>query len=183
VIEVAQYTIQSATFSKEKQVAGNPMHIYVVDLLDGNGQVVRAEVLQRPTSPQPQPGTTVEGEIKPASNPQYLPTFKRAQQGAGGGGGGRGGGGYGPKDIARITRSHSQDMALRFFEVSGGATIDWTTGDAEHLKTEVARHLNNIKRLTDHFDNDVAIAERSVGGQQQAAAPQQQPPPQAPPAQ
>lgn len=176
---MAQFRIQSATFSKEKPVNGNPMHIYVVDLLDANGQVVRAEVLQRPNTPPLQVGQQVEGEIKPSSNPQYLPTFRRAQQQ----GGGRGGRGYGPKDIARISRSHAQDMALRFFEVTGGATIDWTGGDAEHLKTEVARHFKNIKRLADQFYNDVQEAAQAVGGGPAQATPAQQPPPAAPPAQ
>lgn len=180
-----QYTIQTATFSKEKQVSGNPMHIYVLDLIDGNGQVIRAEVLQRPTSPQPQPGTTVEGEIQPSSNPQYLPTFKRAQQ-AGGGGKGGGGGGYGPEDIARITRSHAQQMALRFLTATGGLPIDWNLengGDEDQRDAEITAGVGMVKRLANWFQADVDRAAKAVAGQQTTPPAGQPPAQQAPPAQ
>jgi hypothetical protein len=172
-----KYTVQSAQFKTEKAINGNPMHIYGLAVFDPNGQVIQCEILQRPTTPAPTVGEAIEGEMRPSSNPQFPPALKRAQK-QGGGGGGKG---YGPEDIARITRSHSQEMALRFFEATGGAKIDYTaSGDA--LTEAIAQHLSTVQKLAAWFDRDVsAAADRVKGGQQ--PAPAQAPPAQQPPAQ
>lgn len=175
---MASFTVQSAQYKTEKKINNAPMHIYTLSVLDANNQVIACEILQRPSSPAPAPGMVIEGEMKPSSNPQFPPTLKRAQQASGGGGGGS----FGPEDIARITRSHSQEMALRFISAAGGLP-----GGAQSLqdKEKVQEHLGLVKRLSDWFDKDVGAAGKAAGGGQQQAQPAQQqaPPPQQPPAQ
>lgn len=177
---MAQYTLASVAFKEQKQINGNDMHIYTIGVADANGQVVMCELLQRPTSPQPQQGAAIEGEIKPSSNPNYLPTFRRPQKQ-----GGRGGG-MSPQAVAGMQRSHAQEMALRFYEATGGAPIDWANADGATLQAAVDKQVGYIERVADRFDAGVKAAVQAVGGGgQQQAQPAQQPPPQqtAPPPQ
>jgi hypothetical protein len=72
--------------------------------------------------------------------------FKRKARPKGASGNSQGGG-FGPEDIARITRSHSQEMALRFFAVkqaSGGLPADF--------------NLGHVRDCASWFDRDVQAA-------------------------
>ncbi len=179
-----QYTVVSAALKETKEIGGGNMNIYNLAVTDPTGQAINCELLQRPESPTPTQGQTIDGDMQPGKNANQLPTLKKAKQENGGG---RGGGGYdSPVTIARITRSHSQEMALRFLALSGGVTIDWEA-DAATTKAQVKEQLDRLKRFTDWFDNDVAGAaasvEQAAPPAQAAPPPQQQPPPaQQPPA-
>jgi len=165
-----QFTIQSAALKEQKDIDGQ-MCIYTLLVTDPTGQQIQCELLQRPDTPIPQQGQQVEGDMRPSSNPaKYPPTLKKAKPAGGGGGGGRGF--DSPETIARISRSHAQEMALRFYEATGAGKLDWK-GDADQEKVRV--QLGHVKRLTDWFDADVKAAAEHVAQQQPA---QQTPPPQ-----
>jgi hypothetical protein len=85
-------------------------------------------------------------------------------------GGGKGGG-YGPEDIARMTRSHSQEMAIRFLAATGYLSDqDYDPAD----KATTGLILNNVLRpLVDWFDKDVQAAKPPVPSNGQGEVTQQ----------
>jgi hypothetical protein len=105
--------------------------VYRLNLERADGSLLQAETVRKPTSPVP--NGFEEGELVPG---QYGMDWKRAQQN-----GRPGGGGKSPQESAKITRMHSQEMALRWLTIKGGVNerdldsikpiIDWFTEDAE----------------------------------------------------
>lgn len=172
-----QYTVQAAALKEQKEIGGNPMCVYNLTVTDPSGQQVACELLQRPDTPAPTPGLQIDGDMKPSKDPsKYPPTLKKAKKE---GAGGRGGGYDSPETIARITRSHAQQMALRFFaSTAKGVTIDFDA-DAAAVTAAVKRHLSTVKKLADWFENDVMEAAASVAPPAQPAQQQQAPPAQA----
>jgi hypothetical protein len=129
---------------------GTQMVTYEV-VLEGEGQVRKA-VKPLSKDPKPEAGQAkawidTPGKISFA-DPNFTP------RGGGGSGGGRSDGGYSPETQARITRSHSQEMALLLIEASEhakGLNLD--------THAEVSNYLNNVvKKITDWFDKDVREA-------------------------
>jgi hypothetical protein len=178
------YTVQSVAFKEQKNIGGGDMHIYNLAVTDPSGQQIACELLQRPTSAAPTVGQQIDGDMQAAKNPQMPPTLKKKKQESHGGNG-NGGGYNSPETIARITRSHSQDMALRFLEATGGTKIDWdlVEGDEDQRTAEITGDLGLVKKLADWFDRDVAAAEaRVTAAAPPTAAAQQSPPAQAQPA-
>lgn len=120
-------------------------------MLQGEGQTVG--LIKQATSPPPSAGDTVDGFIESGSRGRRLKVNR--QNGAGSRSSTTGGGGYNdPKTVARISRSHSQEMALRLIFASGdAATMDLSNKDL------VGTYLNNVvKPLVDWFDKDKAAA-------------------------
>lgn len=127
---------------------GGEMYSYAIEIADQNGQTHQVEWSRKPTSPAPTVGTDLEGHIEASGN-NYPDKFKQAQ-GSGGGGYGGGGRGNDPETIARISRSHSQEMALRMIAATGNAQ-----GLPVDNRETVGAYLNNVVRpLTDFFDAD-----------------------------
>jgi hypothetical protein len=106
------YTIKAVTGNKPWAGQHGPMMSYYLTLVDGEGQeTANVDLAQKPTSPAPQPGQTLEGNIDQGS---YGPKFKKAfTQSFGGGGRGKS-----PEEQASIVRQHSQEMALRALEIA-----------------------------------------------------------------
>lgn len=179
------YTVQSVAFKEQKEIGGNPMNIFTLGVTDPNGQAINCELLQRPETAAPETGQQIDGDMQAGKSAGQAPTLKKAKKAPPGGGRG----GYDdPATIARITRSHSQEMALRFVDVTGGTAIDYEADEAA-VQTAIKERLKLVKRLTDWFDNDVSAAGASAaptnngGGQQAQPAPAQAAPaPAQPPA-
>lgn len=119
----------------------------------------------------PKIGDEVFGEIKPNKARGGGQRFSYKPRSSPGGhsprGGGGKGGGYSPGDIARITRSHSQEMAVRLIAASGAAQ-----GLDPANATDAGPFLNGVvARLADWFDADVAKAEAAVKGAESTPAP------------
>jgi hypothetical protein len=82
------YTIKAVTGNKPWAGQHGPMMSYYLTLVDGEGQeTANVDLAQKPTSPAPQPGQTLEGNIDQGS---YGPKFKKAFTQSFGGGGGYG---------------------------------------------------------------------------------------------
>lgn len=81
------YTIKNAmqtgSFTTK---AGTTLNKFMLSLEDAEGKQVAAELSQKPETPAPTIGSTIEGEVEQT---QFGPRFKKAQQGFGGPGGGR----------------------------------------------------------------------------------------------
>jgi hypothetical protein len=101
------YTIESIDERREWEGNYGPMVSYKVTLA-GSG---KAEIAQKPTTPAPTVGQTIEGTLEPSKNPAFPPKLKKAQQAFGGGGGRPAG--RSPEESRTIVRQHSQHMALK----------------------------------------------------------------------
>lgn len=126
-------------------------------MLQGEGQTVG--LIKQATSPPPSPGDTVDGYIEAGSKGRRLKVNR--QNGGGGRSSATGASNYNdPKTVARISRSHSQEMALRLIFASGdAATMDLSN------KETVGSYLNNVvKPLVDWFDKDKAAAGETAAG-------------------
>lgn len=105
------FTVKQAT--QKKTVEGQHGQMQVIDLVlqeYGVAETTGAEWFTKASTPLPQPGSTLEGEISPS---QYGMKFRKAQQGAGGGGFRAG---RSPEESRRIVRQHSQSRALQYVE-------------------------------------------------------------------
>lgn len=112
----------------------------VVEGPDGQKEV---DLNQKPETPAPEVGQTIAGELKQG---KYRPKLKKDQPMGGGGGGRRG---YSDEDIRRMTRSHSQEMALRR---EANLIADGEPGLSDEALAE----------LIDGFDADVNQMSESV---------------------
>jgi hypothetical protein len=90
---------------------GNEMLSYRLTLRAADGtETSNVELAQRASTPAPEEGGPLFGDIDPRPGNKYGPKFAKAQQGGGGGGGG---GGYRPtsEDAARMSRSKAVEIA------------------------------------------------------------------------
>ena len=145
------YTVKQAEKIGDKPDKGyGPMQSIRLELQEyGQAEATSAEWYTKATTAIPLAGSTIEGDIKPG---QYGPQFKKAQQ-AGGFGGGRGG--RSPEETKAIVRQHSQAMALQY------AAIRQAQGELPAEKFT----LENLWKLVDQFDADVARAKARPEGQ------------------
>jgi hypothetical protein len=105
------FTVKSASQKSTKQTEYGPMQSIDLVLQEyGTVEEIGAEWYTKATTPLPQPGSQLEGEIQPS---QYGRKFKKAASGFGGG---RAGGGRSPEESRRIVRQHSQSRALQYVE-------------------------------------------------------------------
>lgn len=115
----------------------------------------------------PKPGDEIFGDITKDKRGNWR--FKRAKKNAGGGGSFSGGGSSydKPETIARITRSHSQEMALRALDIAVGKGL-FVPKNTDALRAA-------ITAWTDWFDTDVQSAsgasESASNGQARAEVP------------
>lgn len=139
-----QYTITAVSPNVRDWDAkqGGPMKSYRVHLKDAQGTVVQnVEWSRRASSPPPEVGQTVEGELEDKG--QYGLKLRVTQRGGGGGSRGRD-----PKERAEIRRQHAQTTALRWAELQharGRLPDEFGTAD--------------LMRLVDHFYADSGAAQ------------------------
>lgn len=159
---MAQHTIESVEVKKQLDASGDRKAavIYRLVVKTPEGNSVPCELYQLQTTAAPTVGQQLDGHIEPASNPEYLPSFKKPKGNYGGGGGG--GGDWSPERTAAVQRQHSQEMALRFLVATGKLH----PGMAEQPSKEA---LERVDLIANWFDGDIAEAVEKVKGQ--AAAP------------
>jgi hypothetical protein len=118
-------------------------------LLEGQNQTLKAYQNHGKGHPEPVQGEMLSGWVNADKGTFGIAAPRR-------GGGGKGGG-YSPEDIARMSRSHAQEMALRLTgPVEAGLLED---------KTALGAFLNGVvKPLTDWFDADVKRAGQAAAG-------------------
>ena len=132
------YTIETVVGRREWTGQYGPNVSY--DLrLTGVSDVV--ELTRKPEKPAPQVGETLTGTLEDGY--QGKKKFKVERQGGFGGGGGRS-----PEESARITRQHSQEMALRYAAIR-----------AQQGKLPDTFSLADLKIITDKFDEDAKGAQ------------------------
>lgn len=90
----------------------------------------------------PSVGDDLYGEIKKDKRNQWRISRKPKPKA-----GGKGGGGYSPEEVARITRSHSQEMALRYFSLR-----------QSEGKLPKDFNLGHVRDCAAWFDRDVQAA-------------------------
>jgi hypothetical protein len=129
-------TISKVLGSREWNGQHGPMVTYKIEL-EGHGP---AELNQKPTSPPPQEGQSIFGDLQPGRE-GFPPKLKKAQQNS------FGGGGKSPEQQKSIVRQHSQEMALRFLATSSFSP----QADNE---ANIGACLKMVKRLTDWFEKD-----------------------------
>lgn len=122
---MSTFTVASA--AKKKDVPGQhgPMQVIALTLDDGTGEPKAAEWFTKATTPLPQAGSTLEGEL--TKDPQFGWKFKRAQNQNGAGFRQRD-----PRETAQIVRQHSQRMALMYVHakaVVGALPADFKPSD------------------------------------------------------
>lgn len=133
-----EYLVVTAV--KKKDVDGRNGPMQVINLvLDIDGKHQAAEWFTKASTALPAPGEKVDGTLEAS---QYGLRFKKAFK--------EGGGGFRPRDpkeSAKITRQHSQEMALRY------ATLRHAQ---ERLPEDF--QLADLFKIADHFDADVERA-------------------------
>jgi hypothetical protein len=118
-------------------------------LLEGQNQTLKAYQNHGKGHPEPVQGEMLSGWVNADRGTFGIAAPRRERGGKGGG--------YSPEDIARMSRSHAQEMALRLTgPVEAGLLED---------KTALGAFLNGVvKPLTDWFDADVKRAGQAAGG-------------------
>ena len=131
-------------FSVQKQerepvIQGKTFHSYLLEVTGHEGKV---QMLQNPSTPAPTFGQVIEGTIEAGKEKddgtKWPDRLKRAGQAGQGSGGGSN---WSPEKDARITRQHSQHMAILWLQYYAGVT---PVG------------LDELKKAIDWFDADVA---------------------------
>lgn len=139
---MSTYTIRSVLGPNPWSGDYGPMNGFTLTL---EGVDKPVDINQKPTSPAPQPGTTVDLELSP--HPRFDDRLKGKKVQPAGGFGGGGSRPEDPKRAATILRQHSQDMALRY------AAIRQTQGQLpESFK------LPDLFLIADQFDADARAA-------------------------
>jgi hypothetical protein len=141
---MAQYVVKSAVQKSTKETEYGPMQTIALVLTEyGKDEDIAAEWYTKATTPIPQAGTRLEGEVTQSS---YGPKFKKAQAGFGAGGGFRG---RSPEETRQIVRQHSQHMALLYVQAKAAVgalpadfkpsdltkIVDWFDADALERRT------------------------------------------------
>ena len=106
---MSTFTVQAAAQKKEVPGQHGPMQVIALTLDDGTGEPKAAEWFTKATTPLPQAGSTLEGDL--TKDPNYGWKFKRAQQN---GGGFRG---RSPQETAQIAHMHAQKCALAYAQL------------------------------------------------------------------
>lgn len=141
------------------------MTVYWVKLENAEAEVPAGafELHKKQSSKAPEVGNEIDvqrferGEFNNTPFVRIRPVFKDNR----GGGGGKG---YNdPETVARISRSHSQEMALRFVAAAG----DLDKLDPAERATADAYLSTVLKPLVDWFDKDKAEAGKAAGQQSQ----------------
>jgi hypothetical protein len=164
-VSQGEYTIEAVSDQTRPYPSQyGDMVVYWVKLKDTNAEVPAGafELHKKASSKPPEVGHTVEverferGQHNDVPFIRIRPLFRQQ--------GGRGGGGRGyddPETIARITRSHSQEMALRFVAATDAASAL----NPEETASRDAFLAGVLKPLIDWFDSDVQGAAKSAKGQ------------------
>ena len=140
---MATFTVTAVdTKVRDWQSEHGTMRAYKIKLKDAAGTEQVAEWSRKLSSPAPEAGQTVEGEIVQG---QYGARFKKTQSA-----GGLGPRPEDPKRAARILRQHSQDMAMRVISIA------YTTAQLEAMEPRDLFDL--IKKTADWFDKDAEEA-------------------------
>ena len=103
------FTVQAASHKKDVEGKNGPMKVLNLTLVEADGSVKAAEWFTKATTPIPQQGEKLEGELQAG---QYGLSFKKAQQGGGWGGGGGGGRKDTPETRRSIAMQSSQKVAV-----------------------------------------------------------------------
>jgi hypothetical protein len=112
--------------------------------LAGHDGVV--ELSQKPETPAPKVGDSIEGELVPSSG-DFPPKLRRAKPQGGFNGGG---GGMSPEREKRIVRQHSQSMGIETLKLAVDCGVDLQVSSVGDLVTKV-------KRLADSYDGDAGV--------------------------
>ena len=109
---MAEYTVIAANQKKELDGQHGRMQVIALTLgKDGQADAIQAEWFTKATTPLPQQGQKLEGEVEQG---QYGLKFKKAQTGFGGGKGG-----MDPATQRRVARFAAQERALLYMQVKG----------------------------------------------------------------
>lgn len=107
------YVVQSAIQKKTLDGKHGPMQVISLVLQEyGQSTSVNAEWFTKASTPLPEAGSQLEGEVKPG---QYGNDFKKAATGFGGGGGGRS---KPPEERRSIAMQHAQKCAVTILQVA-----------------------------------------------------------------
>jgi hypothetical protein len=129
-------TISKVLDRREWSGQHGPMVTYKIEI-EGHGP---AELNQKPTSPPPQEGQSIFGDLVPNANPNFPPKLKKVQQG------GFGGGGKSPEEQKSIRRQSAQQRAALYLIAK---SLYWEKFNKE-IPTE------EFKGLVDWFEKDAA---------------------------
>jgi hypothetical protein len=81
---MSNYTVEGVTGTREFESKNGPLISYKLTIKGDDGYQGPAEIAQKPATPAPTPGQSIEGTLD-KSNPKFPPKLKKAM-GAGGGG-------------------------------------------------------------------------------------------------
>jgi hypothetical protein len=121
---------------------------YLLTVRTAEGREIDANINRKPTSAPPVVGETIDANLQPSSNPHFPPLLKANFSGGGGQGGGRS-----PEQTAAIQRQHSQEMALRYAAIR-----------AEKELLPEPFKLEDLRKVIDWFEKDIAPSQRTVHG-------------------
>jgi hypothetical protein len=148
--------------ARQGPAAGQEFYSFNVVAKGPDGEAKTYEISRRPSSGPPPTGV-VEAELKPSGN-QYPDKLRLAQKPAQSASGGS----YNdPETVRRITRSHSQEMGLRYMAILASLP------NAD--KIPVAWSLEKLTPIIDWFDADVGGADSGVAAR--GGSPRTQDPP------
>lgn len=116
------------------------------DGYDGAPEPFQAVMFQKQGKSLPSKGDTLDVEIGKMDNRDKRRKVKRVPKGGSGGGGMRQ---THPVDARRMSRSHAQDMAMRFIQVK--ASIGRLPKDFDDRQNFT---WDDVQQLTDKFDRD-----------------------------
>lgn len=129
------FTVKEATQKSTKQTDYGQMQSIELVLQEyGVAETTKAEWYTKGTTPLPQPGSQLEGELHPS---QYGLKFKKTPVGGPPRAGGRS-----PEETRQIVRQHSQMVALQY------ATLRHAQGKLQDFT------WNDFKKIIDAFDRD-----------------------------
>jgi hypothetical protein len=112
--------------------------------LEGPGE---AELVQKPTTPVPEVGQSVFGELVPGKE-GFPPKLKKAQQAKGSWSPSK----RDPAEVKAIQRQHSQEMALRAVNIALAHGVI----PAADLADDSRQFFQIVKDAADYFDKDIA---------------------------
>jgi hypothetical protein len=141
---MATYTVEAVVGEPREWEGKFGKNLSYTLALSGREGVV--ELSQRPETPAPKAGDSIEGELVPSQG-DFPPKLKRAKPQNGYGGGG---GGMSPEREKRIVRQHSQSMAIETLKlaVTGGLDLGCAT---------VSEVVSKVKQLADVYDKDAGV--------------------------
>jgi hypothetical protein len=135
---VSEFSVIAAAKKKDVQGQNGPMQVIALTLDDGSAAPVLAEWFTKASTPLPAPGQKLDGTLEDS---QYGKKFKKAQHNGGFGGK------RDPATEKRITRQHSQDMAIETLKLAH------SLGHAPELDS-VKAIVGAVKTLAEVYDKD-----------------------------